>query len=219
MTRQEFISICKAFISIKIFSKDFQIHSFTIKHSSEALRCPPISTLSKIYHPVLEWKKQNMYPAMEPKMLIIYSVLELPLLLKEQYCIASYRIVSYRIVSYRIVSYRIVSYRIVSYRIALHCTALDSILFYSILLHCTALHCTELYCTVLNCIELNCIVLYCIVLYCIVLYCTVLYCIVLEKKTIFMLHLVNQMILRFSFSSTMFTAISLNYDICSTFQD
>ena len=37
MTRQEFICISKVFIIIKIFSKDLQIPSFTIKHSSEAL--------------------------------------------------------------------------------------------------------------------------------------------------------------------------------------
>ena len=40
MTRQESICVCKMFISIEIFSKDLQIPSFTIKHSSEVLRPP-----------------------------------------------------------------------------------------------------------------------------------------------------------------------------------
>ena len=42
-------------------------------------------------------------------------------------------------------------------------------------------------------------------------YCIVLYCIVLETKTIFMLYLINQMILPFHLSSTMFVQKGSNF--------
>ena len=113
----------------------------------------------------------------------------------------------------------------------------------------------ELPCIVLYCIVLYCIVLYCIVLYCIVLYSIVLYCIVLYRIVSYRIvsyrivsyrivsyrivlycigdkyhiyALLNQMILSFHFSSTMFvrksfkfsiTATSLSYSICSDFQN
>ena len=107
MTRQEFICICKAFISIKIFSKDLQT-SFIIKHSSKALRFPPAQHCLKFNTLFWSGKSEKKYPALKPKMLIMYPVLELPLLLKEKLCIVLYCIVLYCIVLHCIVLYCIV---------------------------------------------------------------------------------------------------------------
>ena len=70
MTKQEFICICKVFISIKLFSKDLQIPSFKIKHSSEALKFkippPPQLHLDQTVCSGVE-KANKLYPALEPR--------------------------------------------------------------------------------------------------------------------------------------------------------
>ena len=116
MTRKEFIWICKVFISIKIFSKDLQKPSFTIKNSSEALRfqrgelncdqtCLRFTTL------FWSGKTQKVYPVLEPRVLIIYPVLDLPLLPRiVLYCIVLYGIVLYCIVLFCIVLYCVPTY-------------------------------------------------------------------------------------------------------------
>ena len=83
----------------------------------------------------------------------------------------------------------------------------------------------------LCCVVLCCVVLCCVVLCCVVLCCVVLCCVVLcctgDKDHIYAL-LINQMMLLFHFSSTMFarksfkfsiTAISLSYNMRSAFQN
>ena len=67
MTRQEFICICKAFISIKIFSKDLQTSSFIIKHSSKALRFPPAQHCLKFNTLFWSGKSEKNVPCSETK--------------------------------------------------------------------------------------------------------------------------------------------------------
>ena len=84
----------------EIFSKDLQNPSFTIKNSSEALRfrwergwgreLTLDETSLKFTTLFQSGRNQNVYPVLEPRMLIIHPVMELPLLLKQKLCIVLY---------------------------------------------------------------------------------------------------------------------------------